>query len=244
MLYKTRGIVLNSVKYSETSLIIKIYTEEFGLQSYMVRGVRSKSAKIKPALLQNLSLVDLEVYHKEKKSIQTIKELRPGYTFGSIPFNMKKSAIAVFLNEILYKAILEEEQNIDLFGFIYESVKLLDMEPDANPNFHLLFMVHLTKFLGFFPKNNFSDRNSVFDLQEGLFKKPDLPGELLLEMPGSSYLNNLINTAFDRLPSLQIPSKTRILILENLIKYYALHLPGFGTVKSHIVMKEVLRDSN
>jgi len=242
MLYKTRGIVLNSVKYSETSLIIKIYTEEFGLQSYMVRGVRSKSAKIKPALLQNLSLVDLEVYHKEKKSIQTIKELRPGYTFSSIPFNMKKSAVAVFINEILYKAIREEEQNTELFRFIYESVKLLDMEPGLNPNFHLLFMVHLTKFLGFFPKNNFSDQTNTFDLQEGVFKKQDLPGELLLIMPGTGYLNNLINGTFDKLSTLQIPSKIRTLLLDNLIKYYTLHLPGFGNVKSHIVMKEVLKD--
>ncbi len=242
MLYKTRAIVLNSVKYSETSLILKIYTEEFGLQSYMVRGVRSKSAKIKPALLQNLSLIDLEVYHKEKKSIQTIKELRPDYTFTSIPFNMKKSAIAVFMNEILYKSIREEEQNTGLFGFIYESVKLLDMESGINPNFHLLFMVQLTRFLGFFPKNNFSAGINVFDLQEGLFKNTDIPGDLLLQMPASQYLSILLNSSFDNIKTLSIPAKIRGLLLENLIRYYSLHLPGFGTVKSHIVMKEVLKD--
>ena len=242
MLYKTRAIVLNSVKYSETSLILKIYTEEFGLQSYMVRGVRSKSAKIKPALLQNLSLIDLEVYHKEKKSIQTIKELRPDYTFTSIPFHMKKSAIAVFMNEILYKSIREEEQNTGLFGFIYESVKLLDMESGINPNFHLLFMVQLTRFLGFFPKNNFSAGINVFDLQEGLFKSTDIPGDLLLQMPASKYLSILLNSSFDNIKTLSIPAKIRGLLLENLIRYYSLHLPGFGTVKSHIVMKEVLKD--
>ncbi len=242
MLYKTRGIVLSRVKYSETSLIIKIYTEEFGLQSYMVRGVRSKSAKIKPALLQNLSLVDMEVYHKEKKSLQTIRELRPGYTYTSIPFNMKKSAIAVFINEIISKAIKEEEQNIDLFGFVFESMKLLDMQTMVNPNFHLLFLIHLTKFLGFFPKNNFSKQANVFDLQEGMFKKEDLPGEFLLVMPGSEYMNSLMNCSFDELSTLQISSKIRTLLLDNLIKYYTLHLPGFGTVRSHIVMKEVLKD--
>ena len=242
MLYKTRGIVLNSVKYSETSLIVKIYTEEFGLQSYMVRGVRSKNAKIKPALLQNLSLVNLEVYHKEKKNIQTIKELRPDYTFASIPFNMKKSAIAVFINEILLKSIREEETNTELFEFLFESIRVLDLSTGSIANFHLLFMVQLSGFLGFFPKNNFSTQNNTFDLQEGLFKRTDQPGDLLLSMPGSQSLSNLIKSSFDSLKANNISAQIRGLLLENLIKYYSLHLPGFGTVKSHIVMKEVLKD--
>jgi DNA repair protein RecO (recombination protein O) len=241
MLYKTRGVVLNSVKYSETSVIVKIYTEEFGIQSYMVRGVRSKSAKIKPALLQNLSLVDLEVYFKEKKSIQNIKELRPGFVFSSIPFDMKKSAVAVFINEILYKSIREEESNSALFEFIYESIKLLDLESNSIANFHLLFMVQFTRFLGFFPKNNFSLQTDTFDLQEGLFKKTNQPAELLLKMPESQYLYYLVNTSFDNLKTLKIPSAIRGQLLESLIKYYTLHLPSFGTVKSHLVMKEILR---
>jgi len=242
MLYKTRGIVLNSIKYSETSLIVKIYTEEFGLQSYMVSGVRSKSAKIKPALLQNFSLVELEVYHKEKKNIQIIKELRPGFTFTSIPFNMKKSAVAVFMNEIFNKSVREEEQNTDLFNFLYEAIKLLDLETGSIANFHLLFMVHLSKFLGFFPKNNFSVQNNTFDLQEGVFKRQYLPGDIFIIMPGSESLNSLMNSSFNSLSQLVISAKIRGFLLEGLIKYYTLHLPGFGTVRSHIVMKEVLKD--
>ncbi|MCD4664768.1 MAG: DNA repair protein RecO [Bacteroidales bacterium] len=169
MLHKTRGIVLNKVKYSETSLIVKIYTELFGLQSYLIRGIRNKKSKIKPSLLQHLALIELIVYHKEKKSIQHIKEIKSAYQFKSVPFDIRKSSIIIFLNEILYKVIKEEESNKSLFEFLFNTIQILDINEKGVSDFHLIFLVQLTKFLGFFPKNNFSKTRDNFNLEDGEF---------------------------------------------------------------------------
>ncbi|MBE9480196.1 MAG: DNA repair protein RecO, partial [Bacteroidetes bacterium] len=144
MLFKTRGIVFHQIKYSESSVIAKIYTELFGIQSYLIKGVRNKKSKIKSALLQHLSIVDLVVYHKEKSNIQYIKEIRSEYQFTSIPFDIRKSSIAVFINEILYKSIHEEEANQNLFDYLLNSIKLLDMITKRFVDFHLLFTIGLT----------------------------------------------------------------------------------------------------
>ena len=242
MLHKTRGIVFRQIKYSETSVIAKIYTELFGLQSYLIRGVRNKKSKIKPALLQHLSLVDIVVYHKEKKDIQHIKEIISAFRFTSIPFDIKKSAIVIFLNEILYKSIKEEEANSELFNFLFNSIQILDLKKNRVSNFHLLFLIQLTKFLGFFPKGNFSNENVTFDLQEGIFIKSETQTEYLTGMPFSKYLFDLTNTSFEDLGSLLILPKYRNELLNTILKYYRLHLPGFGSIKSYQVLQAVFNE--
>ena len=111
MLHTTRGIVLHTTKYSETSLVAKIYTEVFGLQSYLVKGIRKQKAKLRPALFQPMTLADLVVYHKDKGSLQNIKESRIAVPYRSIPFDIRKSSMLLFINELLYKSIREEETN-------------------------------------------------------------------------------------------------------------------------------------
>src|SRR3990172_7140574 len=122
MIYKTRGIVLHHIKYSETSVIAKIYTELFGLQSYLINGVRSQKAKVKANLLQPLSLVDMIVYHKEKKGLQRIRDVSGNPPLSSIPYDFPKSSVALFIAEILYKSIREEEANTNMFEFIFHSI--------------------------------------------------------------------------------------------------------------------------
>ena len=240
MLHNTRGIVFHQVKYSETSIIVKIYTELFGLQSYLIRGVRSKTSKIKPALLQHLTLVDLIVYHKQKKDIQTIKEVKIAYPYKTIPYDIIKSSVAVFLNEVLYKVIREEEPNPGLFAFLFNSLQILDIREKNIADFYLIFLIRLTKYLGFFPKNNFSVQNCNFHLEEGLFTLNTHPEELIVKKPFSEYLSDLTETSYENSTKLKILPQHRSKLLEDILNYYQLHIPAVINIKSHHVLQTVL----
>ncbi len=239
MLQTTRGIVFNQVKYSETSVIAKIYTEEFGMQSYLVRGARKSKAKIKSAHLQHLTLVELEVNKRDSKDIQHLKGLKIAYPFQSIPFNIKKSSVIVFLNEVLYKTIKEEESNPELFNFLFNAIQFLDLTEESIAFFHHFFLIQLTRFLGFFPRSNFSEQNKYFDLQEGEFTSMQGPGSLFADLSLSDYLNQLILVNFEEIGSIKGNSQLRNELLEVLINYFRLHIPGISGFKSFEVLKEV-----
>ena len=240
MLHHTRGIVFHQIKYSETSIIAKIYTELFGLQSYLIRGIRSKRSMVKPALLQHLTLVDLVAYHKEKKDIQSLKEIKIGYPLKTIHTEIKKSSIIVFLNEIIHKVIREEEANQPLFTFIYNSVISLDSKENSVSNFHLIFMTQLTKYLGFFPKNNYSKQNKYFNLQEGVFTSS--LEDLLVKEPFSGYLSALTISEIENPEKFSIQYQHRKDLLDIILKYYQLHIPVTLNIKSNTVLQAVLND--
>ena len=242
MLHKTPGIVLHQVKYSESSVIAKIYTELFGLQSYIIHGIRNKKSKIKSALLQHLTLVDLVVYHKAKSNIHNIKEIKIAYPFHSIPYNIHKSSITVFINEILYHVIKEEEANADLFKFLFNSIQILDLKESHYATFHYLFLMQLTKHLGFYPKNNFSASHCNFNLEEGKFTDQKGPENFYITPPFSAYISDLTTRSFEDLESLNISSIHRNQLLEILLNYYRLHLPVALNIKSHQVLQTVLND--
>ncbi|MFC0185163.1 DNA repair protein RecO [Pseudarcicella hirudinis] len=149
MLRKTKGIVINYIRYRETSIIVKIFTEEFGIQTFIENGVRSAKSKNKIALFQPLTLLDLVVYHKEGKDLHRISELKCLIPFQTLPFNIYKSSIALFITEILGKCMKEETGNISLFRFLLNSILWLDAAEDDFENFHLQFLIKLASFLGF-----------------------------------------------------------------------------------------------
>src|SRR6185369_5739782 len=138
MLHKTRGIVFRFTKYGETSIIVNIFTELFGLQSYIVNGVRSKSSKNKIALYQPLTLLEMVVYHRENANINRIKEVKCFYPYQTIPVDIKKSALAIFINEVLNKTVKDESHAQDLCTFLMESLQALDQMTEKAENFHLL----------------------------------------------------------------------------------------------------------
>lgn len=242
MLHNTPGIVLHQVKYSESSVIAKIYTELYGLQSYMIRGIRSKKSKIKSALLQHLTLVDLVVDHKAKSNIHNIREIKIAYPFQSIPYNIHKSSIAVFLNEILYHVIKEEEANPDLFQFLSNAIQILDLKESHYSVFHYLFLIQLSKYLGFYPKTNYSEKNCNFKLEDGKFTHEKGPENLFIPLPYSLYICNLSMCSFENLESVKINSLHRNQLLEILLDYYRMHLPVPLKIKSHLVLQTVLND--
>ncbi len=242
MLQKTRGIVFHKIKYSESSFILKVYTEQFGLQTLMARGTRSRKSKFKAALFQHLSLLDLVIYRNEKKDIHHIKEVKTAYPFATIPFSIKKSSIAIFINEVLYKSIKEEEKNDPLFQFLYNSIQILDMKEEGFAEFHIIFLIQLSKYLGFFPKGNYSDEKQTFDLLEGKFIRGSEISDSLMNKPYSEYLFQLLSLNYDSLKGFKLPVKLKNEFLEFLLKYYRIHLPNFGELNSHLVLREVLSD--
>jgi DNA repair protein RecO (recombination protein O) len=239
MLLTTRGIVFNQVRYGETSIIAKIYTEHSGLQSYLVKGARSRHARIRTAHLQHLTLVELEVNQRSNKELQYLKSLKIEHPFRDIPFNIRKSAVAVFLNEVLYKVIREEEPNNDLFGFLYNAIHFLDLQSESPVLFHHLFLIRLSRYLGFYPRDNFSDQQPYFNLQEGEFTASPGPGGTITGPPASKLLHDLMPLNFEDIDRLGISGKDRQELLEMLLSYYRLHVPGFATLKSHLVLAEV-----
>ena len=154
MLFKTRGIVISYIKYRETSIITSIFTEEFGLQSYIVNSARSKKSKNKIAYFQPLTLLDLVVYKNEKKNIQRISEYKNAFTYQDLPFNPQKTSIAIFLSELLAKTLSTEEGQAPLFEFIFSAFKHYDTFPIKKlTNFHLQFMFHLCYHLGIYAQS-------------------------------------------------------------------------------------------
>ena len=151
MLHKTRGIVFKTTDYGESSVIVQVFTEKFGLQSYIINGVKKPRAKISRNMLQPLHLLDMVVYYKNTGQVQRISELRNSPVLQSIPYDVIKSCITLFLNEVLYKAVRQQSADENLFDFVFNAIEWLDNQTEGVANFHLLFLTRLTRYLGFYP---------------------------------------------------------------------------------------------
>ncbi|MEX8547391.1 MAG: DNA repair protein RecO [Mucilaginibacter sp.] len=240
MLHKTRGIVFKTTDYSESSVVVQIFTEKFGLQAYLINGVKKPRAKISRNMLQPLHLLEMVVYHKLNGNIQRVSELKNAPILTTIPYDIVKSSLVIFLNEVLYKAVRQESSDENLFNFIFYSIEWLDHQEHGLANFHLLFLVQLSRYLGFHPERNEAGTAAYFDLKDGLFVKSKPEHNLYLAPPYTQYFNLLIGRNFEDLPKIRLPNDIRKYLLDRLIEYYALHIDSFGQIHSHEVLEEVL----
>lgn len=241
MLHKTSGIVLHTTKYSESSLIVKIISPDFGLKSYIVNGVRSKKAKFKANMFQHLALVDMVVSNNEKAGLQRISEITVLYPYTDIPYNIIKSSIVLFLNEIIYKAIKEEHHpDENMFEFIKNSLQLLDLKFDSCSNFHVFFMIQLSRYLGFFPEGEYSSGSPIFDLQEGRFTGKLPIHSYYLEGSLSKLLSEFISADYNTIQQLQLDKTRRKELLKSLILFYQLHISTLGEINSLDVLEQVI----
>ena len=239
MLHKTRGIVFQVTDFGESSVVAKIYTELFGLQGFLINSVRKKNAKVKQNMLHPLALVDLVVYHKERKGLHRIAEVRSNPVMQNIPFNMVKNSIILFLDEVLCKAIREEEPNQQLFDFIFHSVQLLDVQSPVNNDFHLCFLIQLTKYLGIYPTENFSAEEKIFNLREGIFQA-DLPSHMnYMDVLLSGIFYTLLQSSMNFSAPLSAPVHQKRMLIEKILDYYRLHLTNFSEIKSLRILEEV-----
>jgi DNA repair protein RecO (recombination protein O) len=221
MLHKTRGIVFRFTKYAESSIIVTIFTEQFGLQTYIVNSARSKSGKGKIALYQPLTLLELVVYHKENANILRIKEVKCFHPYQTLTSDFRKSTIALFLNEVVNKAVKEQSHTQELGNFLFNSLIALDSLQSNIENFHLIFLIQLSRYLGF-----------------GAHK----PGEILTPFfkddKEENILNQLLTADYDMI--ILITQIQRRNLLDVLLRFYTLHIDGFGEIKSLAVVRELI----
>jgi len=238
---KTRGIFLHAVKYSETSLIASIYTEDYGRQSFIINGVHGKNSTVRAAVFQPLYLLDLEIYYKSGREIHRIKNARISFPYSNIPFDIRKSTQVLFLAEVLYKCLREEEPNIELFDFLYHSLTLLDITEAGISNFHIWFLFKLTRFLGFSPNREDAEICNFFDLQTARFVSHEPLHSQFTDKHLTILFTRLFNIDSSSIENLDYTQHERRLILEKLLEFYHIHLGNLGEFKSLEVLKEVLK---
>lgn len=238
--YKTSGIILHTVKYSESSLIVKILSPDLGVKSYMINGVRSKKSKFKASIFQPLSLVEMVVSHKEKANLQRISDISILYPYSDIPVNVLKGSLLLFLDEVLYKAVKEQHTDETMFEFIKNSLQLLDLTQENCANFHLFFMVQLSRYLGFFPEGRYTPATPVFDMLEGRFTGKLPIHSHYVDESLSKLLSKLTKAEYANAQQLQINRIQRKQLTQALMHFYRLHIEGFGELKSHEILEQVL----
>ncbi|MBT7141721.1 MAG: DNA repair protein RecO [Bacteroidetes bacterium] len=241
-LHSTHGIVLHQIKYLSSSIIVQIYTEKFGRLAFIIKGVRGKNAKIRANLFQPLFLLDMEIYFKDSRNLQMVKEIKNIAPFSSIPYDIYKNSMAIFLAEVLFKTIKEEEPNKNLFDFLFNSIKLFDTLENKFLNFHLIFLLNLSKYLGFYPNNNFSEPLKYFDLMNGEFVANNSTHLYILNETLSFDFYKLLNISVNEQEDFVISNKTRNNLLATIIQYYSLHIASFKEVKSLEIFKQVFND--
>jgi len=233
----TKAIILTSIKYGDTSLIVKAFTASHGLKSYMLKGALSaKKGKLKAAYFQPLTQLEIVANHRNKGTLESIREAKVNYPYQSVHNDIAKNAMTLFLAEMLGHSIREEEANPALFDFLEASFQWLDMH-DEIANFHCHFLIQFTKYLGFYPDTS-AMQAVCFDLLEGKFTDtpslhPVLTGDNL------GYFKSFLGIHFDTLHTIKMNKTDRQELLQSLVLYFELHLQGFRKPKSLAVLNEV-----
>lgn len=242
MIHQSKGIVLRSIKYGETSLVVNIFTELFGIQSYLVNGVRSAGKTSKASFFQPASILEMEIYHNELKNLQRIKEFKWSYLYKNILSDVTRNSVALYMVELLHKCLKQPENNADLFQFSEDAFMQLDMAGDAvAANFPLYFSLHLCHFFGLKLEDDYSEKNSILDLQEGRFIQLAPPHGHFLEYDQSFYISQLLKVQHpEELTEIKLNKSIRKELMFAMQNFYGLHIQDFGTMKTLPILHEVL----
>lgn len=242
MLHQTKGIVLRTIKYGETSVVVNIFTELFGIQSYLVNGVRTSGKTLKANFFQPASMLEMEVYHNELKNLQRIKEFKWSYLYKEVLNDVIKNSVALYMIELLQKCLKQPEENTDLFQFAEDAFMQLDVAGNAvTANFPLYFCIHLSHFFGLKLEDDYAENNSILDLQEGRFIEATPHHPHFLEKDNSFYISQLLKVQHpDELTEIRINKSIRKEILFALQSFYGLHINDFGTMKTLPILHQVL----
>lgn len=239
MIISSRAIIFKTTKYGESSLIVEAYTELKGLRKYIVGGVRQKKSRIAAGLLQVMSLVEIVAYEREDRDLHRLKEIRAAMVFRQIPFDVVKGSLGLFLMEIARKSVREREENTALFDFLFSSIVFLDECPHKLANYPLQYLLELSTYLGILPSGYWSEESPFFDLREGQFV-PELPAhqEYMTEEK-SLLLHQLLHTERARQHEMSIAKDLRMALLDELLRYYRLHIEGMREINSLKILKAV-----
>mgnify|MGYP000844869731 CR=1 FL=1 len=239
MLEKTKGIVLQQIKYSDSGIVVWFYTQKFGRQSFILKGLRSKKSGKHNVFCQPMSILDMVIYYKDSRSMQTLKEFSVCYAPSDIYQNVRKCSVAIFLGEVLASVLSEESQNSPLFTFLEESIVYFDRCPDNFANFHIAFLAGLSSYLGFEPAPQTRNDDIYFDLLNGIFTPSPPTHSNYSDRNISGILASFFSASYDNSRNINLTGALRNEILETLMKYYSTHLPGLKKIRSLEILKEV-----
>lgn len=239
MLVKTSAIVLHSFKFGESSLIIDMFTESGGRMSFITHVGGRKMSKIKKHFFQPMSLLEIEYDDRRGHGLYNIKDVRWIYIYYSVPFDPIKMSISLFISEFLYYALRNEQSNVPLFDYISNGMKWLDQCNESYSNFHLVFLMRLSKFLGFYPNlENYKD-NCCFDLRNGCFSETTPLHSDFLNIKESQKIQLIIRMNYETMHLYTMSRFDRNRCIEVILNYYRIHIPDFPDMKSLDILKEV-----
>jgi DNA repair protein RecO (recombination protein O) len=239
MLDKTRGIILHQIKYTDSGIVVQLYTRKFGRQSVLIKGMRKKKSGKHIVLFRPMFILDLEMYYKASREMQTLKEFSVSFAPYEIQSNIKKSAVAIFLGEVLTSVLREESPHEELFDYIQESIIFFDRCTDGYANFHIAFLAGLSSYLGFEPSQRLNNDNVFFDMVNGIFVPiPPVHGDYASKEI-SDILAAFFSASYDTVINISLTGVQRNEVLETLVRYYSLHLPGLRKINSLEILKEV-----
>ncbi len=233
----TRAIVLSALKYSEADLIVTCYTESSGIKTYLLRGIlKSKKGKLRTSLFQPLTQLELVAYHKNKGTLESIREAKVHKPYKSLHTDVIKSSLVLFLSEMLKNAIKEEEPDNELFNYLSQSLEWLDDNDDIS-NFHVLFLLKLTAYLGFYPDTDDIEFQH-FNLAEGRFEKNQFG---MYTETGNTIENfkQFFGINFDGIRDIKLTKSARLDLLNLLLKYYQFHIQDYKKPKSLLVLNQL-----
>jgi len=239
MLEKTKGIILNQIRYTDSGIVARMYTRKFGRQSFLIKGMRNRKAGKHNILFQPMFILDLEMNFKASREMQILKEFSVSFSPYDIHSNIKKSCVAIFLGEVMASVLKEESPHEEMFDYIEESIIYFDRCKESFANFHIAFLAGLSSFLGFEPGTRTDICNSFFDMKNGIFVPiPPVHGNYANEEI-SNILADFFVASYDNMANIILTGTLRNEVLETLVRYYSLHLPGLKKIKSLEVLKEV-----
>lgn len=238
--YKGRGIVLHTLKYGDSSMIVYLLTDVGGRRSYMVQGIRSRTGRgSKQALFQPVFPVEFEgLEPSQAQRMHRFREVRSGFLLQGIPFDVRKSTMAIFMAEVIYRLVRESERNEALFEFVWNSVAALDRMQEGVANFHLWFLAHLSRLLGFCPGNDYAE-GAWFDIKEGLYTPAAPPHTLVLAQDEARTLDRLLRCTLLELPAVGLNRTQRVGFLNAMLTYFGYHLDSINAVQSVRILREV-----
>ena len=240
MYIQTKAIVLAAVKYGDSGRVLRCYTKEVGLQGYMINSLKSKKAAVKSSMLLPLTQLNIVASHKEKGTLERIKEAKVNAAYSSIPFDPVKNAIAFFMAEVLNRSLKEEQPNAAKYDFVTTACRLLDEFDQVPAHFHVAFLLALSRYLGFYPELASAAKGVYFDKIEGVFQVQQPMHPHYLDQSNSSALKALLNTTFTD-QNIRFPKATRKMLLSEMLLYYKLHVDGFGDLKSVGILEELFQ---
>ncbi len=237
--YKGRGIVLHTLKYGDSSMVVYLLTDVGGRRSYMVQGVRSRSGRgSKQALFQPMFPVEFEGLESSRQQMHRFKEIRTGFTLQSLPFDVRKSTMALFMAEVLYRLVRESDPNEALFEFVWHSVEALDAMNEGVANFHLWFLANLSRLLGFCPGNEYT-AGAWFDIREGLYTPTRPPHNSYMNQECAMILRDMMQCDVRYLAEIGLNRTQRVDFLNAMLVYFGYHLDAISAVQSVRILQEV-----